>query len=93
MTDSLPPGVYNAVIQGMSPTRGSAKNGLRLKLALANAVLMGTIMYEIHMHDDMMDTLVHGWPYKAPRVLRSLRVRHYKANPQPNCGPRGNNPW
>lgn len=93
MTDKLPPGVYNAVIQGMTPTRGNAKMGLRLKLALANAILTGTVMYEISLHDDMVDMCTHGWPYKAPPVLRSLRIRHYKAKPQPNCGPRSNNPW
>lgn len=28
--------------------------------------------------------------YKFPR---STRNRHHKAKAQPNCGPRGNNPW
>ena len=94
MTDKLPPGVYNAVIQGFEPSlRGAPKANLRMKLALANAVLMGTVMYEMRMHDDMIDMVTYGWPYKAPPVRRSLRVRHYKAKPQPNCGPRSNNPW
>lgn len=90
MRDKLPPGVYNTVIQGMQPIRGSNKNGLRLKLAMANLALMGTVMYEIRLHDDHLDIIDHPYIYKSPRRKRS---RHYKAKAQPNCGPRGNNPW
>ena len=91
MTDKLPPGVYNAVIQGFEPSlRGAPKANLLMRLAVANAVLTGTVMYEIRMHDDMLDWTTHPWIYKTPRSMRS---RHHKAKAQPNCGPRSNNPW
>lgn len=94
MTDKLPTGVYNAVIQGFEPLlRGAPKTNLRMRLALANAVLMGTVMYEIRLHDDNLDMITHGWPYKELHPSRNQLKRHHKAKPQPNCGPRGNNPW
>lgn len=89
MKDMLPPGLYDTVINGFA----RSKTNLRMKLALANLRMMGTVMYEIRLHDDNLDMITHGWPYKVPRAKRSLRNRHYKAKAQPNCGPRGNNPW
>lgn len=94
MTDKLPPGMYNATILGLGPSlRGSPKLNLRMKLALANALLTGTIMYEIRLHDDKVDMVTHGWPYREIRPSRNQLKRHHKAKPQPNCGPRSNNPW
>jgi hypothetical protein len=90
MKNTLPPGLYDAVIKNCTEVRGSGKNGLRMKLALANAIMMGTVMYEIRLHDDHIDTLHLPFIYKSPR---SKRNRHYKAKAQPNHGPRGNNPW
>lgn len=91
MTDKLSPGVYNATIQGFEPSlRGAPKANLRMKLAFANLLMTGTLMYEVRLHNDNLSMITHPWIYKSPRSKRS---RHHKAKPQPNCGPRGNNPW
>lgn len=42
--------------------------------------------FTIHGMSDMYD-----WP--AIKPARGKLKRHCKAKPQPNCGPRGNNPW
>jgi hypothetical protein len=57
---------------------------------MATLALQGTVMYEMRLHDDHIDMLHHPFIYKSPRYKRN---RHYKAKAQPNCGPRGNNPW
>lgn len=93
MKDMLPPGTYDAFIQAATPVRGSGKNGLRFKLALANAVLLGTVMYEIRLSDfNQIESRLHPWDSYV-RAPRSCRERHHKAKAQPNRGPRGNNPW
>lgn len=43
-------------------------------------------MHTIHGLYDMID-----WTQLRPS--RNKRNRHYKAKAQPNCGPRGDNPW
>lgn len=56
-----------------------------------NRISRGTgksyMRYTIHSLSDMYAAL------KDPYPTRAGRNRHYKAKAQPNCGPRGNNPW
>jgi hypothetical protein len=55
----------------------------------------GTVMFQAPFHAgkgkiwgmyDMIDM-------RHFKQTRNKRNRHYKAKAQPNCGPRGNNPW
>lgn len=60
---------------------------------LAKVMSTGVVMFELYPRGigkswGMYD-MMH-WPYTPQR---SSRNRHHKANAQPNCGPRGNNPW
>lgn len=93
MTDKLPPGVYNAVIQGAVLGRKS----MRMKLAVADALLTGIVMHEIVLNDMSALELRGRWNGHDimifDDVARVVKKRHYKAKPQPNCGPRSNNPW
>lgn len=53
------------------------------------AVGKSQIVIRNSMVTGMYDFIDHTM-YKSKR---SARKRHKNAKPQPNCGPRGNNPW
>ena len=57
----------------------------------------GTVMIQdcVHLPRGMGKSygMVDMIDWTRVQQTRSKRNRHYKANAQPNCGPRGNNPW
>jgi hypothetical protein len=74
-----------------------AKGEDYMSAVMAKITTMGTVMIEQRFVWPRYVPTVHGlydmmqWPVIKPPKNR--RSRHHKAKAQPNCGPRGNNPW
>lgn len=100
----LVPRPYQSSVIKTAIAMDFAKGEDFMSAVLAKLSSDGTVMIEqIHhfargMGKSYMRQTIHSLSdmyaaMKDPYPSRSGRNRHYKAKAQPNCGPRGNNPW
>lgn len=94
---TLAPGMYTARITKAALAIDPATGEDWLAMVFATLSKEGVVMIESITHLKRQKPMIRSlydiveWPVRKPP--HSLRYRHYKAKPQPNCGPRSNNPW
>lgn len=79
----LKPGLHTAVMVGLDFNK--LEQHMIATYRVNNVPANGKVLM-IKGRYDFID-----WHVVKPK--RSERKRHKKAKPQPNCGPRGKNPW